>query len=159
MQISICSANVQKIQALISDDNCPFWDDWTSGSCSETCGAGEKIVTRNCIRQNKQVDSTLCRKEHPALGQEDKRVESCIGEHLFCRFDSWGAWSHCSKTCGSGKRTRNRDCPSNSCSGESTQTKVCNEQPCLSQWSSWEPISDCSKKEFKLTQLSFILDV
>ena len=140
---------MQKTQALISDDNCPFWDDWTSGACSKTCGSGEKIVTRNCIQQNQQVDSELCRKEYPALNQNDTRTESCVNE-TFCDFDLWMKWSDCSKTCGGGKRTRNRDCPSNSCSGESSQTELCNTQVCISQWSSWERVSECSKKEFQI---------
>ena len=149
VQTSICSTNLQKTQSLISDDNCPFWDDWISGQCSKTCGSGVKIVTRNCIQQNEQVDSELCRKEHPALIQEDKKTESCI-EETFCQFDPWRQWSDCTETCGGGKRTRNRDCPSDSCSGESSQTELCNTQVCISQWSSWEKTGDCSKEEFDL---------
>ena len=145
--MSACSTNQQKAQALISDDNCPFWDEWSSGACSETCGSGKKVLTRNCIRKNEPVDSEMCRKEYPASTQEDNKIESCI-EKTFCDFDSWASWSRCSKTCGSGKRTRNRDCPSNSCSGEPSQTELCNTQVCLSQWSSWSQTGECSKKEF-----------
>ena len=147
IQSSICSTNLWKTQALISDDNCPFWDDWVSGPCSETCGSGMKIVTRNCIQKNEQVDSVLCRKEHPALIQEDKKIESCI-EETFCEFDLWGQWSDCTETCGGGKRTRNRYCPSNSCSGESSQTELCDRHECLSQWAEWTIVtsSDASLK-------------
>ena len=94
LQASNCLSNLKKIQILISDDNCPFWDDWISGPCSKTSGSGEKLVTRQCIQQNELVDSELCRKEHPASNQEDKKIESCT-EETFCQFDVWGQWSDC----------------------------------------------------------------
>ena len=148
VQTSICSTNLQKTQALISDDNCPFWGDWTSGACSKTCGSGKKIVTRYCIQHNEKVDNALCKKEFPAANQEDEKIESCIDE-TFCQFDRWGQWSDCSETCGGGKKIRYRDCPSNSCIGESSQTELCNTETCLSQWSSWSQTGECSKTEFQ----------
>ena len=119
-QSSICSTKLQKQQALIpSNDNCPFWEDWSNSACSnKTCGDGELIFTRNCIRQNKKVDRELCRKEYP-FNQEDKKIVS------------WGAWSECSKTCGTGERTRTRECPSNFCSGESSQNEKCHKEYCV----------------------------
>ncbi|CAF1651115.1 unnamed protein product [Adineta ricciae] len=64
-------------------------------------------------------------------------------------FSSWSKWSSCSKSCGTGQMTRSRLCnnPSPSipepeitledpslagrnCTGEYTQVKTCNEQPC-----------------------------
>ena len=118
-QSSICSNKLQKQQALISDDNCPFWGDWSNSACSnKTCGDGELIFTRNCFRQNKKVDRELCRKEYP-FNQEDKKIVS------------WGAWSECSKTCGTGERTRSRECPSNFCSGESSQNEKCHKEYCV----------------------------
>lgn len=51
--------------------------------------------------------------------------------------DSWGAWSECSKTCGTGQRIRTRDCLSNSCSGEPSQTEECHKEYCVR----WKAVS------------------
>ena len=48
-------------------------------------------------------------------------------------FGLWSSWSSCSKNCGTGRRTRRRNCPSGSCGGESSQTEKCHERYCV-QW-------------------------
>ena len=49
-------------------------------------------------------------------------------------FTSWTTWSTCSKTCGDGKKTRERQCVSGTCSLASpedlTETLTCYEQDC-----------------------------
>ena len=49
----------------------------------------------------------------------------------------WKGWSHCSKTCGSGKRSRSRDCNNpapayggRNCQGSSIESGACNTNPC-----------------------------
>ncbi|XP_072023950.1 uncharacterized protein [Amphiura filiformis] len=68
--------------------------------------------------------------------------------HYSCRpVASWGSWSYCSRTCGTGIRTRTRTCSeAGSCSGSATEMSSCNPQNCrTSSWSSWSSWSTCSK--------------
>ena len=50
---------------------------------------------------------------------------------------AWGAYSSCSKTCGTGIKTRSRECDDpapvglgEDCSGDTTETALCNTESC-----------------------------
>ena len=46
-------------------------------------------------------------------------------------WSSWGPWSTCTKSCGGGRSERQRSCAGGSgCSGDGTQTKLCNSNTC-----------------------------
>ncbi|XP_045163533.2 SCO-spondin-like [Mercenaria mercenaria] len=48
-------------------------------------------------------------------------------------WSEWGPWSPCDVTCGNGTRSRDRHCitgPPGSCSGNSTETEHCQQDPC-----------------------------
>lgn len=52
-------------------------------------------------------------------------------------WSDWSPWEECSKTCGSGKKTRTRTCRvppgqegGKSCLGKAVDTLVCNSEPC-----------------------------
>ena len=56
-------------------------------------------------------------------------------------WSGWGGWSACSVTCAGGSRSRSRSCtnPSpqyggNACTGSSSDTEGCNQQPCPSEF-------------------------
>ncbi|XP_062609288.1 A disintegrin and metalloproteinase with thrombospondin motifs adt-1-like [Saccostrea cucullata] len=69
-------------------------------------------------------------------------------------WSSWGEWNTCSRTCGSGTKTRLRYCNNpmpmyegNYCSGGSTNIILCNTNSCPihGSWSSWSEWNTCSK--------------
>ena len=69
-----------------------------------------------------------------------------------CRVSSWSSWSSCSRTCGSGVKTRTRTkTRSASCGGtcpyDFTDTKRCNSNccpvNCVYSWGSWSSCSGC----------------
>ncbi|TWW70528.1 SCO-spondin Precursor [Takifugu flavidus] len=68
-----------------------------------------------------------------------------------CRsWTSWGPWSSCSASCGSGSRSRQRFCapgdPLFHCAGEAVEKQECFNTTCPvdGQWLSWENWSNCS---------------
>ena len=73
-----------------------------------------------------------------------RRRRSCSA--VSCRVSSWSSWSYCSRTCGSGVKTRTRTkTRSASCGGtcpyDFTDTKRCNSNccpvNCVYSWGSW----------------------
>ncbi|XP_068096243.1 hemicentin-1 isoform X2 [Hyperolius riggenbachi] len=130
------------------------WLPWQS--CSVTCGQGVQKRMR------------LCNNPAPANGGlhcQGEESESRICQNKPCPVDGswseWSTWEECSKTCGSGEKTRTRTCnipPSNeegkTCEGKAVDTAVCNTKACPvdGKWSAWKPWGPCSKTCGKGTQ-------
>ncbi|XP_061171858.1 uncharacterized protein LOC133181356 [Saccostrea echinata] len=129
-----CSGDGTKSQSC-NTHSCPVdgnWTPWTAfSSCLYVCGAGQSERTRTCTNPQPQYGGKTC------LG-DTKETQACTGS---CAKDggwsSWSVWSPCTKTCGSGTRTRNRDCnnpvPSNGgnmCPGDPTEFQACNPTAC-----------------------------
>ena len=93
----------------------------------------------------------------------DKRACICDSDHtgLECKkketfhWDEWSPWSECDSGCGSGKRTRTRDCiakhrqttvPSSKCQGDASDFDTC-VVLCSSEWSVWGDCSASCKKD------------
>lgn len=122
------------------------WSDW--GGCSVTCGGGDRWRQRT-MRQpsygGKECDKNLASEKNPC-------GETPCPAH--CRWASWGAWSACSQTCGTGPgmkvRFRNfKTLPTRGgvhCSGDSFMTTQCNQASCGSTctWSPWTNWTACS---------------
>ena len=50
-------------------------------------------------------------------------------EEIVNRWGTWGQWSSCSASCEFGTKRRTRKCQQPPCSGRSSETKTCSEQP------------------------------
>ncbi|XP_067942786.1 uncharacterized protein [Watersipora subatra] len=126
---------------------CPVdgvWEDWSSWSCSVTCGSGTKSRQRECIGPiNGGMDCS-------GLSQE---TADCQAETENCPIDAiegnWQSWSGCSASCGAGSRTRIRSCTPPQFGGRSCG-ELEESAPCFMtceidgiplQWSHW---SSCS---------------
>ena len=53
------------------------------------------------------------------------------------KWGEWSSWSDCNKSCGTGKRSRSRNCNNGSagdqgCEGDKRETQNCNTQDCPS---------------------------
>ncbi|CAD6191168.1 unnamed protein product [Caenorhabditis auriculariae] len=110
------------------------WSEWAA--CSTAYGTPTQSRTRNCPAGNCQGGSSMETK--PCVMYDPQPTPE---------WNAWGAWSSCSASCGGGSMTRTRVC-NNGCSvcqcvGSSSETQVCNSQPCCT-WTAWSSWSACS---------------
>jgi hypothetical protein len=121
--------------------------DWTSwGTCTKTCGGGQKTRTRSITRSVAWGGITC-----PTLTETGACNVACCP--ITCILDDWTKPSACTKTCNGGSKTRTRKvlrtnkCGAPSCD-RTTDTKACNTFSCpvdcrLGAWNKWET---CSKR-------------
>ncbi|XP_041365646.1 SCO-spondin-like [Gigantopelta aegis] len=152
-----CTGASSKSETRFCNENvCPGkWSEWAiylSGSCSVTCGAGTRNVTRRrtCVGGN--VGQQGC------IGDTTK-IEMKFCNESVCRA-SWTEWTltsttDCSVSCGRGRRTKyfSRTCSKGivgqaGCEGSSGKSiiEACNERDCVGAWAAWAISSstDCS---------------
>ena len=150
-----CSDAASKTEMRFCNDGvCPGrwteWSDYSSTSCSVTCGPGNKKVTmtRSCMGGN--------------IGGPGCEGDSMKTEMRFCNENvcsgKWSEWSDysstsCSVTCGPGSKkvTMTRSCIGGNigapgCEGDSKKTEMrfCNENVCSGKWSEWSDYSSTS---------------
>uniref|UniRef100_A0A1I7VNU8 Angiogenesis inhibito n=1 Tax=Loa loa TaxID=7209 RepID=A0A1I7VNU8_LOALO len=108
--------------------------------CNVSCSDVEQNITQNCIEERNCSNAI---KE----GQECSK-DSCSGWH------EWELWSPCSTTCGSGQRSRKRQCNQmDRCEGEGTQIEPCEIKKCvLETWGDWLPCSASCGYGFQLRE-------
>nr|CAB3250296.1 A disintegrin and metalloproteinase with thrombospondin motifs gon-1 [Phallusia mammillata] len=118
---------------------CPTLSNWSRwSSCSVTCGSGQQERTRSCSSGRESDCSGSKRNTRPCT------LTACTTS----RWGVWGTWSACSRSCGSGRRSRSRTCnlgnSGPTCQGLSVESQTCNRQTCpsFSKWTTW---SKCSK--------------
>ncbi|XP_028666607.2 A disintegrin and metalloproteinase with thrombospondin motifs 20-like isoform X1 [Erpetoichthys calabaricus] len=102
------------------------WNVVGKSECSSKCGPGYKTQDIQCMKysvsksQSEPVNSRFC-------GDQSKPPvrEACHGD---CHLTSWhySSWSQCSKSCGSGTRTRDSYCMNNL--GRRLAERECNEK-------------------------------
>jgi len=135
-----CNTHACPIDCMVS-----AWKPWTA--CTKTCGGGTTSRFRTVVQQ-----AALGGKACPAEDQHKKCNHGKDGEcPIDCRMSSWGAWSKCSKTCGSGVATRLRQIVDKSTFGGHRcpawmETNKCNTHACpvdckVSAWSAWNQCS------------------
>ena len=138
-----------------SEVPCPEWTVGQWSKCSKSCDGGMQTRTVTC--KNRHVGE--CPVESKPLSKQN------CGE-LSCPKWSVGNWSECSKSCGSGKRTRTVQCTgSSSLSCQSTKPashEICNDVACpkwiVGNWTACKPIKGrkCPKgRRFRTVECSW----
>ena len=124
------------------------WDNWGQWSaCSRTCGGGNRQRMRT-VEQQPVNGGLPC--SGPSLQDENCQINACPVD---CRWDNWGQWTTCSKTCGGGNRQRTRtigqvaEHGGLACSGLSSEEQTCQTNGCPVSciWGGWEQWSSCSR--------------
>uniref|UniRef100_W5KZF1 ADAM metallopeptidase with thrombospondin type 1 motif 16 n=1 Tax=Astyanax mexicanus TaxID=7994 RepID=W5KZF1_ASTMX len=122
--------------------------------CSATCARGEMNVKAACYKDFRvQVNTSYCNpRSRPRTGIVPCNTQPCP--------PSWslGAWSVCSRTCGSGEQSRQVQCVQKSSSSQNdvvadvqcaqpppSRRQPCNIHTCPPAWSTG-PWSQCSRK-------------
>mmetsp|Transcript_10485 Transcript_10485/g.18949 ORF Transcript_10485/g.18949 Transcript_10485/m.18949 type:complete len:841 (+) Transcript_10485:111-2633(+) len=119
------------------------WSEWDAAFCSVTCGGGTKVRTRE--------KAGACSSDEQGLTESQQRSCGEIPCPINCVWADWREWGSggtCSASCGGGVQTRTRffrpayfaGLP---CDGNSSETRVCNDQPCpvdceLGDWADWQ---------------------
>jgi len=127
-----------------ADDIYEEWSPW--GECSEKCGKGIHLRSRQCS------NSSICSNKE----EEEEEKDSCFLQSCPVNggWSSWEPWNTCSKECGIGVKTRVRTCtepsPNNGgreCYGISTMTDECNAIICAidGRWSDWSNWDTCNQ--------------
>ncbi|CAD7963511.1 unnamed protein product [Amoebophrya sp. A25] len=136
------------------------WEDWGKwGSCSKTCGGGEKERSR-LIKTAPRFGGQLCAAED--MQEVAACNEQACEKPIDCEMGDWAEWSACSSTC-NGIKTRDRqiktypDHDGKACEGGLKEVQSClgDQETCnpefvpkepvqceLSEWSNW---TECSK--------------
>ncbi|KRX90681.1 A disintegrin and metalloproteinase with thrombospondin motifs 16 [Trichinella pseudospiralis] len=98
-----CDGHSQELKTC-NDQDCPViqgsWSEWSK--CSEQCANSAGTRTR----------SRACSADHHASCTDSKetQTEPCLGKEDCPTWLSWGPWSACTVSCGSGIQTRLRTC-------------------------------------------------
>jgi hypothetical protein len=117
------------------------WSDWSA--CPRTCLGGQQTRTRSIIAQP-SGSGAPCPSASDPLRLQTQSCDVCRS----CVMSAYSNWSSCSKTCGTGQRSRTRtvtqpaECDCTPCSNVLRETQDCNTQACpvdcvLSPFSLW----------------------
>nr|XP_022343451.1 SCO-spondin-like isoform X5 [Crassostrea virginica] len=110
----------------------------------ETCKKDEESCETSIKRNGSEIKKK-CKKTKDCKAKCSKNEKDCtlccVGDLCnkdqgYAEFKTWGAWSTCSKQCGGGKRSRNRECASTDeipCTDDTTEDEDCNTAPCTKQ--------------------------
>lgn len=138
-------------------DACPrgiyTWFEGGFGMCSKPCGGGSQTQTVECRRSsdNVAVEESFCSSTRPQ-SVRTCNVQTCSGPYAW----NLGAFGECSKTCGSGVRSRSVLCQDqNGASADEANcpqpkpatSETCNTDPCTTVSYSWHVTAGpCSRE-------------
>nr|XP_026690201.1 complement component C6-like [Ciona intestinalis] len=137
-----CPSTTDRKSCYIGITNCAVssWSTWAA--CTKSCGAGTQTRTRSITVYPKNCGASC-----PSL--VDRR--GCAGYQCprNCSVSSWGAWSKCSITCGSGTFSRKRTIVTTPAYGGDacpalSEHKACVIAPKNCEVSSWTSWGSCS---------------
>ena len=75
------------------------WSSWSA--CTRSCGSGSQVRSRSTVVEPANGGKAC---PHPDEARGCNRSACAVD----CAIGQWGAWSSCTKTCGSGSQTRTR---------------------------------------------------
>ncbi|XP_056001828.1 coadhesin-like [Ostrea edulis] len=126
------------------------WSNWSGyGSCTRSCGSGTRSRSRSCTNPRPSNGGNNC--AGSSTSSQSCNTHSCA---IHGGWSSWSGYGSCTRSCGSGTRSRSRSCTNpapahggNTCSGSSTSSQSCNSHHCPVHggWSAWSGYGSCSK--------------
>ncbi|KRZ76390.1 A disintegrin and metalloproteinase with thrombospondin motifs 16 [Trichinella papuae] len=143
-----CDGHSEELKTC-NDQDCPVlqgsWSEWSK--CTEQCANSAGTRTR----------SRACSPDHHAscIDSKETQTEPCLGKEDCPIWLSWGPWSACTVSCGSGIQTRLRTCLqqetalvlldgtalSNRCPGSNMESRSCATEPCEENIQNEDPAS------------------
>ncbi|CAG2224126.1 HMCN [Mytilus edulis] len=147
-----CEGNTTDI-GVCENPACPIdgnWSTWLSwGECSLTCGdGGIRQRNRTCSDPVPMFGGNECDGDGTTTGPCQDNPCPINGA-----WSDWNPWEKCSKTCGSGTKSRSRKCSDplpqhggNFCDGFPKEYTGCEEEKCqvIGYWSPWGTWDACS---------------
>nr|XP_039250138.1 uncharacterized protein LOC120327843 isoform X2 [Styela clava] len=128
------------------------WTEWSKWSrCQKTCGPSIRTRTRQC----KMFDFISYGCKGRSREGRTCQIRPCDITVKEARWEPWGQWGKCSKSCGTGIMMKYRKCSvKGACRGKGRKSKgkKCNTEQCeddkplFSEWTSWgECMTTCGK--------------
>jgi len=153
-QAAPCTTNTTKLRACKINNGWPIdcvmsdWDDW--GSCSESCGGGQRVRDREVVTPSSHGGKAC---KGVMTETQPCKTQGCPSSctPVDCRWTSWDSWSACDR---GGEQRRYRHVASNpECGGKPCLQKAAEEvsnctrisdKAIYCTWGDWEPYGECS---------------
>ena len=127
--------DVKVYQKYILNGNWGWWGNWTH--CTKTCIGGTRTRYRACDNPSPVNGGSPC----PGLDAETGSCSTAISCPVNGNWSTWQDWNSCSVTCGSGSRSRYKECNNpepvhggSNCQGNDTEIESCSMKLCPDNW-------------------------